>query len=299
MKIDFVKTLWGVTAELGNSPAGYAALFKRIKAEGFDGIETPVCLIQDKGLFKAALAASGLFYVAMINTCTWGALPGEVVAAPSQKLVDHVASFETQVLEAKTMGSVFINAHSGCDLWPMDVARAFFTRALEVEKSSGIMICHETHRGRILYNPWQTRDLCMAFPDLKITADLSHFCVVAERVFAESDADWNAILPILARHTRHIHARVGYAQGPQVPDPAAPEYRVALERHEKWWDAILAEQKAQGVPRVTVEPEHGVDGYQHELPWTKMVVADVWRVNEFIRAREKERFAHQGYEVSA
>ena len=37
----------------------------------------------------------------------------------------------------------------------------------------------------MLYNPWVTRDMCRLFPDLKLTADFSHFCVVAERVFAE------------------------------------------------------------------------------------------------------------------
>lgn len=72
------------------------------------------------------------------------------------------------------------------------------------------------HRGRILYNPWTTRDLCRALPGLKLTADLSHFCVVAERVFAADDAVWADCMKEIARATRHIHARVGYAQGPQV-----------------------------------------------------------------------------------
>ncbi len=80
----------------------------------------------------------------------------------------------------------------------------------------GIRIAHETHRGRILYNPWITRDLCVKYADLKLTADLSHFCVVAERVFAHDDADWMEVMEQVAAHTIHIHARVGYAQGPQV-----------------------------------------------------------------------------------
>ena len=61
-----------------------------------------------------------------------------------------------------------------------------------------------------------TRDLCRRFDKLKLTADLSHFCVVAERVFAADDDDWAEVLHEVANHTRHIHARVGYAQGPQV-----------------------------------------------------------------------------------
>jgi hypothetical protein len=52
-------------------PAGYDALFARIKAEGFDGIETPVSLVDDAAAFSSALCRHGLSYVAMINTCTF------------------------------------------------------------------------------------------------------------------------------------------------------------------------------------------------------------------------------------
>jgi hypothetical protein len=71
VKISFIKTLWGVTESMGNSPSGYDALFARIKAEGFDGIETPVSLVDDAQAFVAALQKHSLCYVAMINTCTF------------------------------------------------------------------------------------------------------------------------------------------------------------------------------------------------------------------------------------
>jgi hypothetical protein len=148
-------------------------------------------------------------------------------------LADHIASFERQLDEAAAMKPMLVNAHSGMDSWNQATAQAFFTRAIELEASyPGLLICHETHRGRILYNPWATRDMCRAFPTLKLTADLSHFCVVAERVFAPDDPDWAEVMVEITRATRHIHARVGYAEGPQVPDPRAPEYANALEQHE-------------------------------------------------------------------
>ena len=150
-----------------------------------------------------------------------------------------MASFEAQVEEALQLRPIKINSHSGCDLWPLDTSRAFFVKALEVEARAGIVICHETHRGRILYQPWVTRDLCREFPALKLTADFSHFAVVAERVFHDGDEDWKACMVEFARATKHIHARVGFAEGPQVPDPRAPEYAEALEHHERWWDQIL------------------------------------------------------------
>ena len=294
VRVRFVKTLWGVTPLHGNSPAegGYGRLFRRIAADGFTAVETPIWLVEDKPAFCAALSAAHLDYVAMINTCT---PPGDCNG--STLLEDHLASFERQVAEALALPlrPLLINAHSGCDSWHPTTATAYFKRALEVEAASGILICHETHRGRVLYNPWTTRDLCRALPELKLTADLSHFCVVAERVFAADDRVWADCMAEFARATRHIHARVGYAQGPQVPDPRAPEYKDALEAHERWWDAILATQHAAGVDCITVEPEHGTDGYQQRLPFSSVETADIWAVNGWLREHEAARMSQMPY----
>jgi hypothetical protein len=155
--------------------------------------------------------------------------------------------------------------------------------------AAGILIAHETHRGRILYNAWATRDMLREFPALHITADLSHFVVVAERVFHDADDDWAACMKEIARACRHIHARVGYAQGPQAPDPRAPEYADALAAHEAWWRAIEDAQAAAGTPLLTVEPEHGTDGYQQRLPYSTVETACIWTVNAWLRERCEKR----------
>jgi hypothetical protein len=292
VKVKFIKTLWAVTKEMGNCPEGYQRLFKRIKEEGFDGVETPISVVEDKAKFGEALKANGLVYIAMINTCHF--LPDKPSSQPS----DHVASFKRLVAEAKELNPIFINSHSGRDSWSYEVAKQFFSEVLAFEERAGIPIYHETHRGRILYNPWITRDLCKEFKNLKLTADLSHWCVVAERVFDKKsglDDDWEGILDIVSERTHHIHMRVGYAQGPQVPDPAAPEYRPALHAHESWWDRILKKQAELGKKEMTCEPEHGTDGYQHQLPYTKVEVADLWEVNNWVKNAQKERMSKQSY----
>ena len=38
-------------------------------------------------------------------------------------------------------------------------------------------------------------------------------------------------LELAIAHADYIHARVGYAEGPQIPDPRAPEWQHAVERH--------------------------------------------------------------------
>ena len=55
--IAFVKTLWGVTEQMGNCPNGYDSLFSRIKKDGFDAIETPISLVADKEKFAEAISS--------------------------------------------------------------------------------------------------------------------------------------------------------------------------------------------------------------------------------------------------
>jgi hypothetical protein len=284
MKLLTVKTLWGVTPLMGNAPGLYEGVFARIKADGFNAIETPIWKIEDPASFAAALKATGLDYIAMVNTRTPENMPAS--HALTRSVDAHLESFASQIRQALTslpgVRPLFINSHSGVDAWGPADARAFFDGALRVEKELGIAVCHETHRGRVLYNPWATRDLCAALPDLKLTADLSHFCVVAERVFAADDGDWAEVMAHVARATKHIHARVGYAEGPQVNDPRAPEHAGALASHESWWDAIITKQAELGVTTITLEPEHGTDGYQQRLPFSAIETADIWEINKWM-----------------
>ena len=52
-----------------------------------------------------------------------------------------------------------------------------FNNAFVVED---VPVVFETHRTRLLYAPWTTARYCEAIPELRITADFSHFTTVAE-----------------------------------------------------------------------------------------------------------------------
>ena len=85
--------------------------------------------------------------------------------------------------------------------------------------------------------------------------------------------------------------QAGYAEGPQVPHPAAPEYAAALGAHQSWWQLIWEAQRKKGYTRTTMNPEYGVDGYLHELPFTQAPVADQWQIQQWMAAAEREHFA--------
>ncbi|HEY1490438.1 MAG TPA: sugar phosphate isomerase/epimerase, partial [Verrucomicrobiae bacterium] len=124
-------------------------------------------------------------------------------------------------------------------------------------------------------------------PALKLTCDFSHWCVVCERLI-DTEPD---IIALCAERAHHVHARVGYDQGAQVPHPAAPEFREALEAHERWWTQIWRSQSERGALFSTMTPEFGPDGYLHCLPFTGAPVADLNQINGWMAGRQRRRFA--------
>ena len=80
----------------------------------------------------------------------------------------------------------------------------------------------------------------------------------------------------------HIHARVGFPQGPQVNDPRAPEWKEALDHHLAWWDAVVAEHRGRKSDSLTITPEFGprrtCRPYRSREP-----LSDQWGVNLYMK----------------
>jgi len=199
----------------------------------------------------------------------------------------HLVSFREQAVAAKTLKPLFINSHSGNDCWSSSEQRAFFSASLAIEAEVGIAICHEIHRGRIFFNPRDTRENLEAFPALKVCADYSHWVTVCERLLDDQPEAFR----LAAERCLHIHARVGYEHGPQVPDPRAPEFDRHLRAHERWWDQIWDSQARRGFAVSTLTPEFGPPDYLHTLPYTQVPVANLWDICNWQAKRQAERFA--------
>ena len=284
MQLKVFKTLWGHDG----TPAEAARL--AVDA-GFAGIEAPAP--EDPADFDAlgsALSDHGLDYIAEI--CTAGSYVPDRSATPEQ----HLDSLAEKLELSAPLAPRFCNLMTGCDAWPLDVQIDYFTRAHALGVEHGMLLSFETHRGRSLFNPWVTRDVLRAVPDMVITCDFSHWVVVCERLM---DSEWDTIEEV-ARRAHHIHGRVGYDQGPQVPHPAAPEYAAALASHRRCWEAIWLAQIERGYTLTTMTPEFGPDGYLHCLPFTSAPVADLWEINRWMGLEELSHFARfsQAYEAS-
>ncbi|MDQ8738560.1 hypothetical protein [Paenibacillus sp. LHD-38] len=164
----------------------------------------------------------------------------------------------------------------------------FYEKALVIERLSGLAVGHETHRSRAMFTPWTTARLLKKFPVLRITADFSHWVNVCESHLENHEAE----LAIAIERTIHIHGRVGFPEGPQVPHPAAPEYGTELALFMNWWKRIFTKQADTGKEWATFTAEFGPPSYMPTEPFTKKPVADLWEVNhwmtEYMEAQFKE-----------
>lgn len=165
--------------------------------------------------------------------------------------------------------------------------------ATAMSRSTGKKILHETHRGKFSFAVHIMAQYLDTLPDLRITLDVSHWCNVAE-TFLE---DQQQTLDLALDRTDHIHSRVGFQEGPQVPDPRVPEWQNALEIHARWWDKVMDKKRKQGAALMTVTSEFGAPPYLTLMPFTRQPITSQWDVNvfmmQFLKARYSKAFANE------
>ncbi len=262
MKLLVFRALWGMTGSLPQQIAQIASAgYDGVECFPLEGVSIPVSEL------RPLLEQYGLKLI----------VGGMVSSA------DQIGTKLDQLAEYLPLK---INLHSGRDAMPHDAGSAFFEAALTHTQRLQIEVCHETHRGRLLYTPWDTAFYLRQFPELKITADYSHWVNVCERL----PDDQAEALTLANERTIHIHGRVGYPEGPQVPHPAAPEYATESGWHEAHWQQIKAIHQQRKEDWLTFTPEYGPPGYLHTLPFTNAPVADLWEICLWSANRSRQLF---------
>lgn len=264
MKLQVYKSLWGMEGSLESQ-------FEQIKQAGYDGIEAAVQEVADPTLFRKLLHEYDFDLIALVYT------EGN----------DHAGHFDQVVENAMTFEPSKIVAHAGRDLMPFIRQIRFLLHALKVEERIGIRIAHETHRRRPFYSPMNTVALIKELPELHLNIDFSHWCCVTESMLE----DHAEAIRIASDRAIHLHGRVGYENGPQVPDPRAKEWQSHVERHEEWWKNIIQAHEARGEKTFTFTPEYGPATYMHTFPATGKPVADLWDVCLWSAEQFRAQFA--------
>ena len=253
--------MWGMTGPT------LRAKLEMAKDAGFDGIEmgVPADPVEKKEL-GALLKELGLALIA--QQWTAGAGPSE-----------HARSFEEQYVRSAELKPLFVNSQTGRDVFTLGENLQIFRAAERLEKNCGVAVVHEIHRGRATFSALSTSELLKALPELRLAADFSHWCCVHESLL--EDQGQRVDLAIV--HCHHIHARVGHAEAPQVPDPRAAEWKPAVDAHLRWWQAIVDSRKAAGAASLTICPEFGPPPYLVTLPDTGLPIVDLWDVNRYMK----------------
>ncbi|MDR3716734.1 MAG: sugar phosphate isomerase/epimerase [Puia sp.] len=244
---------------------------KKVKAAGYDGIEYAIARdVKDSELTNAWVSAQN--YGLQI-------LPQHFDTREAD-FEEHYRSFEAWLKRIHPLPHVRINSQTGKDFFTFDQNRRL------IELGNAYQVVHETHRGKFSFAAHITRPFLEQIPDLRLTLDISHWVNTAESLL-EDQAE--AVSLAIAK-TDHIHARVGYAEGPQVTDPRSLTWQVELYRHLGWWDAVFL-QKARSGERLTITPEFGPFPYMVHLPKDgSPPIANQWTCNYYMMKLLKGRY---------
>ena len=268
--LKILATNWGFKGSLDE----YAA---KVKQEGYDGIE--IWWPMEKK------AQDELFSVLK----KYGLAVGFLCGAQQKDCKEHFDFFK-KMIDAAAGNTIqkplYINCHSGRDFFSYDENKQFIDHTTQLGKKSGILICHETHRSRMLFAAPVAKQFIEKNKDLKITFDVSHWCNVSESLL--QDQEENVMLAL--ERAEHIHARIGHAEGPQVNDPRAPEWEAAVKAHFAWWDRIVERKKKQG-SMITFLTEFGPPDYMPTTPYTRQPLADQWAINVHMMQLLRKRYS--------
>lgn len=260
----------------GSEDINWKEFFIKAKREGYDGIEFGMPQnIADSILdeiWNFAIEYNMLLIPQHYDT----------ISADYSKHFDDYAGWLEKVKPYKPLK---INSQTGRDFFSFEQNYSLIQLAENFTFETGVPVYHETHRNKFSFAAHVTHEYLNEIPSLQLTLDVSHWVCVAES-FLEDQPD---SINLAIERTEHIHARVGYTEGPQVPDPRSPEWAEALQIHMKWWDRVAA-RKGKENKVLTITPEFGPFPYMVLSPFTQKPITDQCDVNLYMMKLLKDRY---------
>lgn len=269
MKIKLLCPLWG------HEHLPLEFFLHKIKTAGYDGIDT---WIPDKATDKKILYNYLQQHEMHIVT--------HQHSANGSTFNKFRFSFIKNLYKCAEPGPILINSHTGKDYFSPDQHLALIDIAQEFTAKTGVTVSHETHRGRLGYSPQMMEAIMQVRPEILLTADFSHWVCVTESMLE----NFSFIMEKAILRSRHIHARVGFEQGPQVADPRAPEWEYALNNFLGWWDKIVAVNAQLQCKLFPITTEFGPPPYMPVTPFDNCPVADQFEINNFMKDLLSHRY---------
>jgi sugar phosphate isomerase/epimerase len=271
MEIKFFCPRWG------SERLGWEEFMNEVKRAGFDGLEWAIPNDKDVAEIDAVFALAEKFELSVIAQ-HYETNNGDF----TQHYIEYVNWFD----KIKNYSVDKINSQTGKDYFSFEQNRQLLHLAGVHGAMYHVPVVHEMHRGKFSFASHITRDFLEQLPNLRLTFDISHWVNVAESYL---DDQKEAVLMAIMR-ADHIHARVGYPEGPQVPDPRVPVWQEALQKHLFWWDTIVNFKKELNLP-LTITPEFGPFPYMIHHPLTDQPIASQWDINVWMMNFLRKRYS--------
>lgn len=259
MQIKYICPFWGkegVSAE---------SFIRQVIDAGYDGVE--VNITEDKTFSNdlvRLIDQNKLYFVAQ-----------QYLNPQLEDFEQYRVRYVRKLERLAELNPSFINSHTGRDFWSFDKNGQLIEDAFLIAQKTGVPIYHEIHRGRFTFHSAAIISYLEKYPELRLTADFSHWCTVSESFLEDQEI---ALKKAIA-HSGYIHARVGHTQSPQVNDPFALEWAEALNQFVAWWKEIIRRNQEENVEVFPICPEFGPFPYMPTFPYTKEPIIDQWTVN--------------------
>ncbi|WP_050977648.1 sugar phosphate isomerase/epimerase family protein [Herbaspirillum lusitanum] len=180
-------------------------------------------------------------------------------------IIEHVQEF----------GADHINLQADVRPYTLDECIPYIEGWRRLADDAGIALHIETHRDRMTTDLFFTLQLLDRFPDLRLTADLSHYVVGREFAWPISDEN-HALMHRIIDNAWGFHGRVASREQIQL-QLAFPQHQQWLQLFMQWWEYGFRSWRrrapADGVLTFLCElgpPEYamtGADGYELSDRW--------------------------------
>ena len=219
-KLLVFQSLWGMQRLRGETrEAPLAKTIARIAAAGFDGVTDHFYDRAHVAPLAALLREYGL------------SIEGQVFPR-------DVAGLEPALDMAREFGCHHITVQSFACPETVAACLPLLEGWQRLSEKAGVPVYIETHRGRMTNDLPFTLQLLDAFPDLRFTADLSHYVTAREIELPVPDKTEVQIARILS-HAWAFHGRVAGSHQVQLP-LGFPQHQAWVTQFQRWWQAGFA-----------------------------------------------------------
>lgn len=250
---------------------------KKVKQANYDGLEI--------GLPENDLEATNLISLLETNGLKYILQHYETT---NSDFIKHKQEYISRLERMATFKPYLINSHTGRDFFSYEQNMSLLEAALEISKKHSVTISHETHRSRFSFAAHITNNY-LKNSWLDLTWDVSHWICVAETLLEDQEEVIKNTIP----HVKHIHARIGHTQGPQLADLYDEKFSTTKERHLQLWDKVLLNHIKKGKQELGITTEFGPWPYMPTLPQHILPTTQQFQLNVEIMRILKQRIKKQ------